>query len=258
MILKRSKPKAVFTKFIRREEEIITKVRHPNIIKFYDFIETTSRIYIVMDYAVNGSLLKLIKKEKCLPERNAQAYFAQLAGAVEYLHKCGIAHRDIKPENIVLDASDTIKLIDFGFACCLSKVADEDELRLSETFCGSYAFASPELIMCRPYAPQPCDIWASGVVLYLMLFGRHPYATCRNMNDQLKIISKGYSFPENVTVSNEVKKLFKDIFILAEKRINASHMRRCDWLQMKPEKLASAKNDPTRKMILGSKKSIMH
>ncbi|KFB39206.1 AGAP008735-PA-like protein [Anopheles sinensis] len=227
----------LLTKFIPREKDIIREVRHANIIRFYDFIETTSRIYIVMEYAENGSLLNLLKKQKWLPEGKAQAYFRQLAEAVEYLHKCGIAHRDIKPENIVLDASDTVKLIDFGFACRVSKVEDEEELPLSNTFCGSYMYASPELLQCKPYAPQPCDIWASGIVLYMMLFGRSPFSSGKNAADQLKMISVTVAFPANIMVSQEVKNLIKQIFVPAEKRIDATSMLKCDWLQKKNEKI---------------------
>lgn len=82
--------------------------------------------------------------------------------------------RDIKCENLLMDSSYNIKVSDFGFARGHIR-GPNGQLVLSETFCGSYAYASPEILKGVPYHPQQSDIWSMGVVLYAMVFGRLPF-----------------------------------------------------------------------------------
>jgi testis-specific serine kinase len=153
-----------------------------------------------MQYAENGSILDLIHRERRLSESRAVHFFRQILAAIEYCHSQGICHRDIKCENILLDKSDIVKLIDFGFAKKyrpkeaaientapnklklltksskgLLKIKKEKDPLLSETFCGSYAYASPEILRGIPYNPMYSDIWASGCVLFAMVYGRLPF-----------------------------------------------------------------------------------
>lgn len=143
-----------------------------------------------MQYAEQGSLLKLIRKEKYLPEERARSYFSQLLNAVEYIHSMGVVHRDIKCENIVFDGSFTLKLIDFGFARGnMQPVSVGTKMKpvLSKTFCGSHAYASPEILKSIPYQPQLSDIWAVGVVLYTMVIGQLPFSNVNNVNYLIKV-----------------------------------------------------------------------
>lgn len=158
-----------------------------------------------MQFAENGSILDLIHTERKLSESKACNLFRQLVAAVEYCHSMGVCHRDIKCENILLDENNTVKLIDFGFAKCykqMAKTAGEERLEnllttqrrssilsnlstiahkkeknplLSDTYCGSYAYASPEILKGIPYDPFLSDVWAMGCVLYCMVCGRLPY-----------------------------------------------------------------------------------
>lgn len=157
-----------------------------------------------MQYAENGSILDLIHKEKRLSEARSCQLFRQIIDGIEYCHSQGVCHRDIKCENILLDQNFTVKLIDFGFAKCYkstpkssgqekleaaigtaasshtssksssSRKKDRDP-KMSETYCGSYAYASPEILRGIPYDPFLSDVWAMGVVLYAMVFGRLPF-----------------------------------------------------------------------------------
>jgi testis-specific serine kinase len=154
-----------------------------------------------MQHAENGSILDLIHKERRLSEPRACQLFKQMISAVDYIHSQGVCHRDIKCENILLDENFVVKLIDFGFAKNLKdmpKTIDPDKVeaavasasgsqkisssqirkkdsKLSETYCGSYAYASPEILKGIPYDPFLSDIWAMGCVLFAMVFGRLPF-----------------------------------------------------------------------------------
>ncbi|EAT33702.1 AAEL014017-PA [Aedes aegypti] len=189
IISKQKATKDVLDKFLPREIELVRNLKHANLIRFHECIETTLRFYIVMQYAENGSLLQLIKKEKYLSEERSKSFFTQLISAVEYIHGMGVVHRDIKCENIVFDKSFTLKLIDFGFARGnMQPVLAGGKIKpvLSKTFCGSHAYASPEILKSVPYQPQLSDIWAVGVVLYTMVIGRLPFSNETNVNVLIK------------------------------------------------------------------------
>lgn len=156
-----------------------------------------SRLYIIMQHAENGSILDLIHQHKRIPEGRSCSIFRQIMAGLEFCHSQGVAHRDIKCENILLDSNYVVKLIDFGFAKCnrpMPKTQGEEKMEalmalkngtpvkvlkedtnLSETYCGSYAYASPEILRGIPYDPFISDIWAMGCVLYTMVFGRLPF-----------------------------------------------------------------------------------
>ncbi|XP_006021576.1 testis-specific serine/threonine-protein kinase 1-like [Alligator sinensis] len=161
-------------KFLPRELEILANVNHCSIIKIYEIFETSGKVYIVMELCVHGDLLEFIKSNRGLPEGVARKMFRQLSCAVKYCHDLDIVHRDLKCDNILLDKDMNIKLSDFGF----SKRCFWDEngrMILSQTFCGSTAYAAPEVIQGIPYQPKVYDIWSLGVILYVMVCGFMPY-----------------------------------------------------------------------------------
>ncbi|KAK9744882.1 Protein kinase domain [Popillia japonica] len=160
-------------KFLPRELKIIRYTTHPNIITVHDIIEINSTIYIFMDYCRNGDLLEYIKNHGPLCEDKAKRYFRQLTSAVQYLHALEIAHRDLKCENIFLTINNSIKLGDFGFARhCID---DLGECILSDTFCGSAAYAAPEILQGISYNPKMYDMWSLGCILYIMLTASMPF-----------------------------------------------------------------------------------
>jgi testis-specific serine kinase len=137
-------PKDFQEKFLPRELALWPKVKHSNIIQMYRYIINEHKIFILLEYADNGDMLSFIQKtnqpveEKCLKK-----WMKQICEAVEYLHSLTISHRDLKLENIILDSFNNIKLCDFGFA----KEEEEggESKNLSQTYCGSKAYASPVL-----------------------------------------------------------------------------------------------------------------
>nr|CAD7260587.1 unnamed protein product [Timema shepardi] len=178
-------PADYLKKFLPREIEVVKGLKHQNLIRFLQAIETTHRVYIVMELAENGSLLDIIRRDTYIDEVRASRWFQQLVDGVDYCHENGVVHRDIKCDNLLMDIDDNIKLSDFGFARGHMKPRN-GVAPLSDTFCGSYAYASPEILRQVPYEPQLSDIWSMGVVLYAIVFGRLPFDDT-NYNHLLKV-----------------------------------------------------------------------
>lgn len=100
-------------------------------------------ICVFMDFCPHGDLLDRIIKTGALPEKKIKLFFGQIVSAIYYLHSKSISHRDIKCENILIQSSYLVKLTDFGFA---RKVVEKGKSIMSKTFCGSAAYASPEIL----------------------------------------------------------------------------------------------------------------
>ena len=175
IIIKKKAPQDYMTKFLPREIAVMKKLKHPNIIGLYEAIETSSRIYLVIDMADGGDLLDYIKTNGPVCENEARTFFRQLIGASEYLHNLDVVHRDLKCENILLDRNKNILLTDFGFARTVPIDYDTGKRSLSLTFCGSYAYAPPEILRGVAYDGTRSDVWSLGVVLFTMLCAKLPY-----------------------------------------------------------------------------------
>lgn len=115
------------------------------------------------------TLLLLIQVRKYLSEESAANILIQLCMGIGYCHEKGIAHRDIKAENILLDYYGHVKVIDFGFARTGLIPTNDAPVQKSTTFCGSYAYACPEILRGSAYIPFLADMWSMGIVLYIMV-----------------------------------------------------------------------------------------
>ena len=162
---------------IFKENEIITKFNHINVIYVYNIIDTPSNYYIVMEYCQMGELFDYIVKNQRIKDDEASIFFYQLINGVEYIHNKGIAHRDLKPENILLTEDKILKIIDFGLS---HEFNGEDFLK---TKCGSPSYASPEIISHPFYDGFKTDIWCCGIILYAMLCGYLPFDGDDNENN---------------------------------------------------------------------------
>lgn len=223
------------TKFLPREIEVVKGLRHPNLIRFLQAVETTHRVYIVMEYAENGSLLQVIRRETFIEEEpRAKLWFSQLREAIWYCHNEGVVHRDIKCENILFDNNYNLKVSDFGFARGHMKPQSNGRPVLSETYCGSYAYASPEILKGIPYEPQMSDAWSMGVVLYAMVFGGLPFDDS-NYSKLIKQVQSKVKFPSDPVVSEQCKSLIARLLSPLKYRLKVSQIAGQPWMLKHPE-----------------------
>lgn len=178
---------------IYREIAILRELKHPNIVRLHEMVETERHIGIILEYASGGELFDYILNHRYLNDKSARRLFAQLVSGVGYLHKKGIVHRDLKLENLLLDRNKNIIITDFGFANTFNpndELGDEveyslqdkefvrktglDQLQhdghrrgdLMQTSCGSPCYAAPELVVSDSlYTGRKVDVWSCGVIL---------------------------------------------------------------------------------------------
>lgn len=168
-----------------RELYLLPRLQHPNLLHIYHiypfpkpvtpFPKELTEIFVFMELAEGGDLHSWMDTFGIVPEAQAKVWFSQLVSAVDYLHSELVAHRDIKLENCLLTHYGQLKLIDFGYAAPLYDPKAKKRVPLTEDiYAGSEHYMSPESVV-RPYDPLPGDIWALGVLLYVMLTGKFPY-----------------------------------------------------------------------------------
>jgi tRNA A-37 threonylcarbamoyl transferase component Bud32 len=167
-------------KSIRWEIDIMRTCFHPNIIRFIDYFETCSTIYIVMEYAPGGDLHEYVNNKELMTEIEAKKIMKQLANGVKYLHKMGIVHRDLKPENILISnkANLEIKIMDFG----LSKIMSVNEK--SSDGVGTVNYVAPEVLLREPYNFK-VDVWSMGIILYFLLTKYLPFEDTENREENI-------------------------------------------------------------------------
>lgn len=229
---------------IREEIKILSKLDHPNIIRYYETYESDKYMYLVMEYCNGGELFEKLTRngDSTFSEKDAAAIMRKLFLAINHCHSNNIAHRDIKPENIMYSTNgDTqeIKLIDFG----LSKQAKNSKQNLG-TVVGTPYYVAPEVL--EGVYGMECDLWSLGVVLYILLSGYLPFSANNHIEVFEKVRRANYTFKQNEwkSVSDEAKDLItkllcKDI----KKRLTASKALEHPWFKS-TEKFAELKLDP--------------
>ncbi|XP_012280195.1 aurora kinase C [Orussus abietinus] len=178
---------------VRREIEIQTHLRHPNILRMYGYFYDDSRIYLILEYAQKGELFKELSNQpnKCFDEVRTANYIYQLADALQYCHSKKVIHRDIKPENLLLGSKGELKIADFGWS-----VHAPSSRR--ETLCGTLDYLPPEMVTGKTHN-NAVDIWGVGVLCYECLVGSPPFFAKTYEETYIKIKKAQYKIPDFVS-----------------------------------------------------------
>ncbi|CAG0886442.1 unnamed protein product [Cyprideis torosa] len=162
-------PQHFIKKFFPRELAVTSSMNHPHIVKVHSVIQKMEFVFIFMECAPNGDLLKFIQKNEYCSELQTLVWGSQMMSALAYLANIQICNRDIKPENFLISRNFNTKMVDFGFA---RKYGPKEK---AETYCGSPVYCAPEIMQAIPYYPLLIDIWSMGVTFYVMVTGRLPF-----------------------------------------------------------------------------------
>jgi len=202
---------------------------HNNVIHFEENFETSSSIYLVMEYFAGYDLYTTLEERNYKPysELTSKEIFKQLVDAVMHCHGKGIVHRDIKLENILMDKYGNTKLIDFGLCDFVMDVGNKTRFCVDSV--GSPAYISPEILTGKPYDGFKADVWSCGVVLYALLFGCFPFSA-----SQYKLLVSGeplvVQFPQSA-VSTCAKELLRSMLKLQpEQRFSLEEVKDHDWM----------------------------
>ncbi|XP_050097505.1 testis-specific serine/threonine-protein kinase 3-like [Anopheles aquasalis] len=218
-------------RFLPRELTVLLHVRHPYIVHIQAIVKCRSKVCIFMRYAEMGDLLSFLVNHGPLHEPQMRIWCRQLALAIQYLHTSGIAHRDLKCENVLLSANFNVKLTDFGFARYVTEQPNQG-VQMSSTFCGSFDYSAPELLKGQPYNPKASDVWALGVLLYILFNKCVPFkGKTRQVYQQQ--MARDWKFRSRVsnTLSPEVKSLIRNLLEPNPLvRWTIEEVLVCDWL----------------------------
>lgn len=207
---------------VRREVEIQCRLRHPNILRMYGYFHDDKRIYLILEYAKNGALYKLLKERGRFDEKQAAVYIRDLTRALEYCHAKKVIHRDLKPENLLLGHDGKLKIADFGWS-----VHSPSSRRM--TLCGTLDYLSPEMVTGKPHT-YAVDIWSLGVLCYELLVGLPPFEAKDSHQTYRKIRYVIVKYPD--FISEMAKDLMGKLLIVnAEDRLPLTKVLQHPWIK---------------------------
>ncbi|KRX04829.1 Protein kinase-like domain [Pseudocohnilembus persalinus] len=230
-ILNRDKAVKAEQDKLRHEVEILRQLDHPNIIAVYESYQEPRYFYIVTELCTGGELFDKIMEEKQFSEQKSADIFKQILQAVNYCHKNNILHRDLKPENILFESSkqgSLLKICDFGTSVYL-----EPGKSLKQKL-GTPYYIAPEVVEEKNGYNEKCDIWACGVILYIMLCGHPPFngITDQAIMDKVKEGKVSFDSPEWGNVSQEAKDFIRKMLEKnPSKRYSAEQALKDKWLE---------------------------
>ena len=236
-IIQKSK---VDTKVLFNEINVLSKLSHPNIMQIYEIFDDNTNIYIVSEYCKGGELFEIISTKGNFSEKDACVIMKQLMSAICYSHQNNIVHRDLKPENILMDNDSddlTIKIIDWGCAQTIKTTKQSNQAD------GTAYYIAPEVL--KGEYNEKCDIWACGVIFYILLCGYPPFNGETDDEIYLEVLKGKFEFPEEdwSEVSDEAKALIKKMLTKdVNKRITALDSMQDPWFKKFEEKEQYDKN----------------
>uniref|UniRef100_A0A673LP18 calcium/calmodulin-dependent protein kinase n=1 Tax=Sinocyclocheilus rhinocerous TaxID=307959 RepID=A0A673LP18_9TELE len=213
-----------------REARICRLLKHSNIVRLHDSISEEGHHYLIFDLVTGGELFEDIVAREYYSEADASHCIQQILEAVLHCHQMGVVHRDLKPENLLLASKSkgaAVKLADFGLA-----IEVEGEQQAWFGFAGTPGYLSPEVLRKDPYG-KAVDLWACGVILYILLVGYPPFwdEDQHRLYQQIKAGAYDFPSPEWDTVTPEAKDLInKMLTINPSKRITAAEALKHPWI----------------------------
>nr|XP_015203250.1 PREDICTED: calcium/calmodulin-dependent protein kinase type II subunit gamma isoform X8 [Lepisosteus oculatus] len=215
---------------LEREARICRLLKHPNIVRLHDSISEEGFHYLVFDLVTGGELFEDIVAREYYSEADASQCIHQILESVNHIHQHDIVHRDLKPENLLLASKlkgAAVKLADFGLA-----IEVQGDQQAWFGFAGTPGYLSPEVLRKDPYG-KPVDIWACGVILYILLVGYPPFwdEDQHKLYQQIKAGAYDFPSPEWDTVTPEAKNLINQMLTInPAKRITADQALKHPWV----------------------------
>ncbi|XP_063076757.1 calcium/calmodulin-dependent protein kinase (CaM kinase) II gamma 1 isoform X10 [Engraulis encrasicolus] len=215
---------------LEREARICRLLNHPNIVRLHDSIAEEGFHYLIFDLVTGGELFEDIVAREYYSEADASQCISQILESVNHIHQHDIVHRDLKPENLLLASKmkgAAVKLADFGLA-----IEVQGDQQAWFGFAGTPGYLSPEVLRKDPYG-KPVDIWACGVILYILLVGYPPFwdEDQHKLYQQIKAGAYDFPSPEWDTVTPEAKNLINQMLTInPAKRITADQALKHPWV----------------------------
>lgn len=235
---------------LRREVEIQSHLRHPNILRLFGYFYDDEKVYLILEYAARGELYKELQRCTNFDERRAATYIASLARALTYCHQKHVIHRDIKPENLLIGMKGELKIADFGWS-----VHAPSNRRT--TLCGTLDYLPPEMVEGLPH-DHSVDVWSLGVLCFEFLFGFPPFEAMGHSETYRRILKVDLQFPSvedmrrrvasshsgggNVEVSDGAKDLIRKLLMKSPRmRMSLEDVLKHPWIK--------ANADPTGQVV---------
>ena len=234
------------------EIKILSMLDHPNIVRLFEVIEDDKYYNLLEELCTGGELLTRAQNNE-LKEKDIARIFNQIMSGVAYIHGMGIAHRDLKLENILFSSENPkspIKIIDFGFSVFMDKnnekskedKKDKDNentdpkkfgFKRLKSKVGTLYYISPEII--KGNYDEKCDIWACGVILYILLAGYPPFSGNTDKEVYNLITNLKYDFDKErwKNISKYAKELIKNMLTPAKNRFSAKQVLASKWFEIK-------------------------
>ena len=180
-------------------------INHKHCLKLYEIIESSSYIFLIMEYFTGTKLSDYITQKKKFTEEESLNIYKQILSSLIYFHDMNIGHLNINPNNILINASNNIKICDFRNSIFY---ISKDKIKCE--YFGEKEYLSPELISEKSCFPEYADVWASGVLLYLLIVGQMPFKGINKYDLEKKIMGAEFALPLNI--NKNLQEFFKNIF----------------------------------------------
>eukprot|EP00117_Sycon_ciliatum_P043982 scpid53432/ scgid31776/ Calcium/calmodulin-dependent protein kinase type II alpha chain len=235
-----------------REEKICLRLAHPNIVRLNETFTGPATRYMVFDLVTGGELFEDIVAREYYSERDASHCIQQVLDALSYCHERGIMHRDLKPENLLLASKQRgadVKLADFGLAVEINPSGDDHWYG----FAGTPGYLAPEVLNHKPYG-KGVDVWAVGVILYILLVGYPPFweDSRTKLYETIKKGKYDYPSPEWDTVTKEAKHLIDKMLSLnGARRISVKQALQHPWVAQRDRIASGVHRQQTTESLKG-------